>query len=84
MSVEGAMDTPITYRPDVLLESLIGKGRGDFLITDSDGVLIGLVHRRDARRLVEAERKGRRARPKRPARSTGSRAKRGRGSAKSR
>ena len=82
-SVERAMDIPTTYRPDVPLESLIDRGRGHadagFLITDSDGVLIGVVDRREARRLVETERKQQRARPKRQARSTGSRAKGGRG-----
>jgi CBS domain-containing protein len=87
-SVERAMDIPTTYRPDIPLDSLIDHGRGkagaDLLITDSDGVLIGLVDPRDARRLVETERKRRRARPKRHAKSAGSRAKGGRGRARSR
>lgn len=85
-SVERALDIPTTYRPDVPLDSLIDRGRGsaDLLITDSDGVLVGLVDRRDARRLVETERKAGRARTKRQAKSAGSRAKGGRGRARSR
>jgi CBS domain-containing protein len=60
-SVERGMETPTTYRPDNLLESLVEmmrkKRATSLLITDSDGVLMGLVLRQDAERRLAARRR---------------------------
>jgi CBS domain-containing protein len=79
--VEAAMDVPTTYRPDTPLESLIGAGRAKagaaLVITDLDGVLIGVIDQREARRRLGETRRatgrGRRARPATRAKGSGSR-----------
>jgi hypothetical protein len=76
-SVEDVMDVPTTYRPDNLVESLLERGGAgaEIVITTSDGVLVGVVSRQDARRQLDAFRRRRNrkapARPgrRRPARS---------------
>jgi CBS domain-containing protein len=88
-SVERAMEIPITYRPDTLLRSLLDRGHGEqFVITDSDGVLIGLVDRRDARRRLAEDRRprgrARRVRRAPPARRAGSGARAARARTKTR
>jgi hypothetical protein len=70
-SVEEVMDVPTTYRPDNLVESLVERGgaRDEIVITTSDGVLVGVVSRREARRqLAELRRPRRRKAPGRPRR----------------
>jgi hypothetical protein len=65
------MDVPTTYRPDNLVESLVERGaaRDEIVITTSDGVLVGLISRREARRLLaELRRPRRRKAPGRPRR----------------
>jgi CBS domain-containing protein len=53
-SVERLMETPTTYRPDNLLADLAGVMRRhrapSLVITDADGVLVGVLSRRDAER----------------------------------
>ena len=43
---------PSTFRPDVFLETLVKRMRekkvGSVIITNSDGVLIGILYRKDA------------------------------------
>lgn len=80
-AVEDVMDVPTTYRPDNLVESVIaavGRGKGEVVITTSDGVLIGVLDLREARqRLAEMRRpraRATRARPKRRPRPAGARA----------
>lgn len=69
VSVEEVMETPTTYRPDNLLESLVEvmreKRANSLLISDSDGVLMGLVVRQDAERRLP-ERGEDRPRPRPP------------------
>lgn len=62
-AVEQVMETPTTYRPDNLLESLTEvmrrkRARG-LVITDSDGVLTGFVLRQDAERRLAGREKAR-------------------------
>jgi CBS domain-containing protein len=68
-SVERVMEIPTTYRPDNLLASLVGvmrkKRATSLLITDSEGVLVGVLARRDGeRRLAAPTSARRRRRPK--------------------
>jgi hypothetical protein len=69
VSVEEVMDVPTTYRPDNLVESLIEHGGADaeLVITTSDGVLVGVVNRQEARRQLAELRRARNRRA--PARS---------------
>ena len=59
----GSDDTPTTYRPDTPVEALRERVRAgrprDFLITDSDGQLVGLVRGEDLARR-QSRRGGRR------------------------
>ncbi len=52
--VEAAMKTPTTYRPDVLAEALRERVRAgrprDLVITDNDGMLVGLIRPGDLER----------------------------------
>ena len=69
LRVEQAMDTPSTYRADAPLDWLLELARGkpgiQFVITDPDGTLIGLVDPEDARRA-----RSRRRRSRSPARAS--------------
>ena len=52
-SVEEVMENgPSTFRPDVFLETLVkrmlNKKVGSVIITNSDGILIGILYRKDA------------------------------------
>ena len=66
-SVERVMETPTTYRPDNLVASLVEVMRRNraqsLLITDVDGVLVGVLLRRDAARRRAPGSSGRRRRP---------------------
>jgi CBS domain-containing protein len=75
-SVEDVMDVPTTYRPDNLVESLLERGGAgaEIVITTSDGVLVGVVSRRDARRTLDEFRRTRnRKAPARPGRRASAR-----------
>jgi predicted transcriptional regulator len=53
---------PSTFRPDVFLETLVKRMRarkvGSVVITNSNGVLIGVLYRRDAEERLQAEHVG--------------------------
>jgi CBS domain-containing protein len=67
--VEAVMTTPTTYRPDTPVEALRERVRAgrprDFLITDSDGRLVGLVRGEDLARRPPRRRGRRPARARR-------------------
>ena len=57
--VESVMENgPTTFRPDYLLEALVKRMRdkkvGSVLVTNSDGVLLGILYRTDAEQRLQA------------------------------
>jgi predicted transcriptional regulator len=57
-AVEDVMENgPSTFRPDVFLETLVkrmqAKKVGSTVITNSDGVLIGVLYRKDAEQRLQ-------------------------------